>query len=38
MREYLKHWGLEELSDQQFKELFDKFDVDKDGKISYEDF
>jgi hypothetical protein len=26
------------LTDEQFKILFDKFDHDKDGKISYEDF
>ena len=34
---YLHHWGLY-LTDDQFKMLFDKFDHDKDGKISYEDF
>ena len=26
------------LNDDQFKHIFDKFDSDKDGKISYEDF
>ncbi|CDW71853.1 ef-hand calcium-binding domain-containing protein 6-like [Stylonychia lemnae] len=34
---YLHHWGLY-INDEQFKKLFDKFDHDKDGKISYEDF
>lgn len=34
---YLNHWGLP-MTDQQFKVLFDKFDHDKDGLISYEDF
>jgi Ca2+-binding EF-hand superfamily protein len=37
LRMYLNHWGLF-LSEEQFKVLFDKFDHDKDGKISYEDF
>lgn len=36
-RFYLKHWGLN-LTDDQFKYLFDKFDLDKDGKISYKEF
>ena len=34
---YFEHWGLT-LTDEQFKYLFDKFDMDKDGKISYKDF
>ena len=34
---YLEHWGLR-LSDEQFQFIFDKFDCDKDGKISYKDF
>ncbi len=34
---YFQHWGLN-LNDEQFKFLFDKFDMDKDGKISYKDF
>ena len=33
---YLQHWGLQ-LSDEQFQYIFDKFDYDKDGKISYKD-
>ena len=37
MQVYLHHWGLY-LTDQQFRKVFDKFDQDKDGKISYEDF
>ena len=36
-REYLKHWSLF-LTNEQFEKLFNHFDVDKDGKISYEDF
>lgn len=36
-REHLEHWGLT-LTDDQFQGLFEKFDCDKDGKISYEDF
>jgi Ca2+-binding EF-hand superfamily protein len=34
---YLNHWGLF-LTDEQFQILFNKFDQDKDGRISYEDF
>ena len=32
---YLSSWGL---TNDQFNWLFDKFDRDKDGKISYHDF
>ena len=34
---YLTHWGIK-TSDEKFKELFDFFDADKDGIISYKDF
>ena len=34
---YLTHWGVA-ASEAKFKELFDFFDEDKDGKISYKDF
>ncbi len=37
LRFYFKHWGLN-LTDEQFQFLFDKFDLDGDGKISYKDF
>lgn len=37
LRFYFQHWGLN-LTESQFKYLFDKFDMDKDGKISYKDF
>ena len=37
LRFYFKHWGLD-YSDSQFKHIFDKFDLDRDGKISYKDF
>ncbi|CDW74423.1 ef-hand calcium-binding domain-containing protein 6 [Stylonychia lemnae] len=37
LKNYLKHWGIY-LNEEQFKLLFDKFDSDKDGKITYEDF
>lgn len=37
LRFYLKHWGLN-LTDEQFNYIFNKFDYDKDGKISYKDF
>ena len=34
---YFQHWGLN-LTDEQFKVIFNKFDFDGDGKISYKDF
>lgn len=37
LRFYFKHWGLQ-LKEEQFQQIFDKFDYDKDGKISYKDF
>lgn len=33
----MHHWGLN-LTEEQFSRLFSHFDVDGDGKISYEDF
>ncbi len=37
LNHYLKLWGIY-LNEEQFKLLFNKFDLDKDGKITYEDF
>jgi len=37
LRFYFQHWGLN-LNDEQFNFLFNKFDLDGDGKISYKDF
>lgn len=34
---YLNHWGIK-LTDEQFITLYNKFDLDRDGKINYEDF
>ena len=34
---YFHHWGLS-LTESQFQYIFDKFDMDKDGRISYKDF
>jgi len=34
---YLNHWGLK-LTDAQFDRVYNAFDVDGDGKISYNDF
>lgn len=34
---YLNHWGLR-MSDQKFHEIYKMFDIDRDGKISYNDF
>ena len=36
-RFYLTHWGMQ-VSEEKFKELFDSFDEDGDGVISYRDF
>lgn len=33
---YLNNWGLA-ITEEQFKEIYDYIDYDKDGKISYED-
>ena len=35
---YFHHWGLGGITETQFQALFDKFDLDGDGKISYKDF
>lgn len=35
---YFQHWGLGGITDAQFQSLFNKFDADGDGKISYKDF
>lgn len=37
LRYYFQHWGLS-LTDNQFKAVFNRFDFDGDGKISYKDF
>ena len=37
LRFFLSHWGIT-VSDEEFKKLFDKFDLDKDGVLSYKDF
>ena len=37
LRFYLTHWGVS-ASPEKLMELFNYFDADKDGKISYEDF
>ena len=34
---YLNHWGIA-VSDEEFDELYNKFDIDQDGSISYKDF
>ena len=34
---YLNHWGLK-MTPEQFKEIYSMFDVDQDGKITYNDF
>ena len=34
---YLVFWGME-ISDADFNHVFERFDIDGDGKISYKDF
>lgn len=34
---YLNFWGME-VSEHEFNHVFGKFDLDKDGVISYKDF
>ena len=36
LKKYLHYWGLE-ITEHQFKEIFDYMDIDMDGKITYED-
>ena len=36
LRFYLTHWGVS-TSEEKFKELFNFFDADGDGRISYKD-
>ena len=38
LKYYLKHWGMEQIPDEIFQRIFQKFDLDGDGKISYKDF
>lgn len=33
----MHHWGLQ-LNKEQFQFIFNKFDYDQDGRISYKDF
>lgn len=37
LRFYFNHWGFN-LNDQRFSMIYNKFDYDGDGKISYDDF
>ena len=34
---YLNFWGIE-ISQKDFESVFNRFDLDKDGLISYKDF
>jgi Ca2+-binding EF-hand superfamily protein len=34
---YFTHWGLS-MTNEEFEKVYDYFDIDKDGKISYFDF
>lgn len=34
---YLNFWGLE-ITEDEFNAVFNKFDIDNDGVISYKDF
>jgi Ca2+-binding EF-hand superfamily protein len=34
---YLNFWGLE-ITEEEFNNVFNKFDIDGDGVISYKDF
>lgn len=37
LRFFFNHWGLN-LNDMEFDIIFNKFDKDKDGQLSYNDF
>jgi Ca2+-binding EF-hand superfamily protein len=34
---FLNFWGME-ITEEEFQFVFDRFDLDKDGSISYKDF
>ena len=34
---YLNFWGME-IAEAEFEKIYDKFDLDGDGLISYKDF
>lgn len=34
---YLNFWGMD-ITDEEFEAVYNKFDLDKDGVISYKDF
>jgi Ca2+-binding EF-hand superfamily protein len=35
---FLKFWGMDSITETEFQYIFDRFDLDKDGVISYKDF
>lgn len=35
---FLKFWGMDTITETEFQYIFDRFDLDKDGVISYKDF
>jgi Ca2+-binding EF-hand superfamily protein len=35
---YLNFWGMDNISEDEFAHIFNKFDIDRDGLISYKDF
>lgn len=37
LRFVIKYWGME-ISDEEFVKIFNRFDLDGDGLISYKDF
>ena len=37
LKYYFNHWGIS-MTDAEFDQIYESFDIDKDGKISYADF
>jgi len=35
---YLNFWGMDNITEDEFSHIFNKFDIDRDGLISYKDF
>jgi Ca2+-binding EF-hand superfamily protein len=35
---FFNFWGMDSMSETEFQYIFDRFDLDKDGLISYKDF
>jgi Ca2+-binding EF-hand superfamily protein len=35
---FLNFWGMDDITEVEFNHIFNNFDLDRDGLISYKDF